>query len=54
MGSFSKFLVIILFKKKGFLTGRGLVEELSQIPLYLLLVDLVLVVLGALQLLGCY
>ena len=39
MGSFSKFLVIILFKKKDFLTGRGLVEEVSQIPLYLLLVN---------------
>ena len=53
MGSFSKFLVIILFKK-DFLTGRGLVEEVSQIPLYLLLVNCVLWVLGALQLLSCY
>ena len=54
MGNFSKFLVIILFKKKDFLTGRGLVEEVSQIPLYLLLVNCVLLVLGALQLLSCY
>ena len=53
-GSFSKFLVTILFKK-GFLTRRG--SKLRGQPdpsFYHLLVSCLLWVLGALQLLSCY